>query len=173
MKCGSRKAVLDCPIHRPSENALVIVVHPEDEAAVDHDPELVKAVGDCGVVTPQVLPFVAPDEIAWRKRLETHEETPQPHLGSALDDVTPENRINSRSSLKEALHSAHPVKQGCGKTGIAKEVIVEKVEMASWQSIDFGKCIIDLLRVKRTATLEKGILVAEVTVLRTAARHHD
>src|SRR5215475_12419862 len=45
--------------------------------------------------------------------------------------------------------------------------------MPARQSIDFGECIVDTLRVERPSTLEEGVLVAEVAVLRTPACNHD
>ena len=37
-----RQTVLDSPFDRPLEDRLVIVIHTEDEAAVDHDAEVVQ-----------------------------------------------------------------------------------------------------------------------------------
>ena len=45
--------------------------------------------------------------------------------------------------------------------------------MAAGQAFDFGERVVDALRVEAAAALEERILVAEVAVLRTAARDDD
>ena len=45
--------------------------------------------------------------------------------------------------------------------------------MASRQARDFGERIVHALCVERSTALEEGVLVAEVAMLRTPARHHD
>ena len=73
---------------------LVIVVHPEDEAAVDHDAEVVQTPGDGGVVAPEVLALVALDEIARGKRLEADEQAAQVQRLAARSTTSP-RRIES------------------------------------------------------------------------------
>src|SRR6266550_5372303 len=45
--------------------------------------------------------------------------------------------------------------------------------MASRQARDFGERIVHALRVERSTTLEEGVLVTKVAMLRAPARHHD
>src|SRR5882672_913275 len=45
--------------------------------------------------------------------------------------------------------------------------------MAAGQASDFGQRVIDPLRVEAAASLKERVLVAEVTMLRAAARYHD
>src|ERR1700722_2205200 len=52
-------------------------------------------------------------------------------------------------------------------------MIVQKVEMAAGQPLNLGEGILHSLRVEPAPTLKERILIAEVTMLRTAARHHD
>src|ERR1700752_4181838 len=56
---------------------------------------------------------------------------------------------------------------------VAEQMVIEKVEMAPGESIDFGECLVDALRVKSATALEECVLVAEVAVLRTAAGDDD
>ena len=52
-------------------------------------------------------------------------------------------------------------------------MVVEKVEVASGESVDFGESVVHGLRVEAATTLEEGFLVAEVADVRTAARDDD
>src|SRR5260370_24706163 len=52
-------------------------------------------------------------------------------------------------------------------------MIVEEVEMTSGQPLDLGQRILHPLRVESPASLKEGILVAEVTMLRTPAGYDD
>jgi hypothetical protein len=56
---------------------------------------------------------------------------------------------------------------------LSQQVVVEEVEMPSGEPIDFGQRGIDALCVERSAALEEGVFVAEVTVLGAAARDDD
>lgn len=51
-------ALLDGPIHRAVEHVGTVVVHAEDEACVDHHPEVVEASNRRGVVAVEVLNLV-------------------------------------------------------------------------------------------------------------------
>src|SRR3954469_24629438 len=51
------------PLDRTVENARVVVVHPEHEAAVDHDAEVVQAADHRRVVAVDVLPLALVEEI--------------------------------------------------------------------------------------------------------------
>ena len=66
-----------------------------------------------------------------------------------------------------------PSKSAVGEAPIAEQVIVEEVEMAARQPIDLGERVVDALRVEGLAALEERVLVAEVAVLRAAARDDD
>src|SRR5262249_31584413 len=60
-----------------------------------------------------------------------------------------------------------------GEPAIAKQMVVEKIQMASGQTFDFGERRIDRLRIKSASAFEERFLVAEVTDVRAPARHHD
>src|SRR5262249_39128674 len=162
VKRRGRDPLLDRPIHRPPEHALVIVVHAEDEAAVDHDAEAVQPPRDGRIVTPEVLAFVASGEVGRRKRLEADEQTAQSRLGGALDDIVAEDRVDGGRALKKASHAAHAVEERGGKAAIAEEMIVEEVEVAARQPVDFSEGGVDTLRVEGASALEERVLVAEV-----------
>ena len=133
VKRRGRDAVLDRPIHGPPEHIGVVVVHAEDEAAVDHDAERVQPAGHGRVVPAEVLSLVALHQIAGRERLESDEDAAEPGLGRALDQIATKDRVHRRRTLEEPAHAAHAVEQRRREVRIAQQVIVEKVEMPSGQ----------------------------------------
>ena len=106
-----RNAVLDRPVHGPSKHIVVIVIHTEDEAAVDHDPQIVEPIRHGRVVTAQVLALVAADEIAGCEGLEPDEQAAKAGRRGPLDQIATEDRVDGRGPLKEPVHPAHAVKQ--------------------------------------------------------------
>ena len=66
-----------------------------------------------------------------------------------------------------------PCEQRLGEAAVAEQMIVEKIEMAARQPVDLGQRIVDALRVKAASTLKERILVAEIAMLRAAARDDD
>ena len=58
-----RDALLHGPVHRAPEHVLIVIVHPEDKAAIDHDAEIVQPFRDRRVVTAEILPLVAGLEV--------------------------------------------------------------------------------------------------------------
>ena len=106
--------VMPCSIAQSTvraEHVLVVLVHAEDEAAVDHDAEAVQPVGDGGVVAAEVLALVAAREIAGRERLEADEQAAQPGFGGALDQVAAQDRVDRRRALEQTAHAAHALEQ--------------------------------------------------------------
>src|SRR5262249_19026990 len=97
------------PLDGALEHALVVVIHPEDETAVDHDPEIVEAPGHRRIIASEILALAAAAEVVGRERLEPDEEAAQPGIGRALDQVAAEDRIHGRGALKETVHAGHPV----------------------------------------------------------------
>ena len=173
VKGGGRQALLDGPIHRAPEHVRVVVVHAEDEAAVDHDAEIVQPTGHGGVIASEVLPFVAAGEIAGGERFEAYKQTAQPRVGGPLDEIAAQNGIHCRRALKQAVHAAHAVEESAREALVAEQVIIEEVQMPAGQPGDLGQCIVHALGVEAAPALEKGILVAEVTVLGTPAGDHN
>jgi hypothetical protein len=110
VKCRGRDAVVDGPIHRPPEHVHVVVIHAEDEAAIDHDAEVMKSLRHGSVVAAEVLAFVAAGEVGRRQRLESHEDAAESGFRGSFDEVAAENRIHGRSALEEAIHPTHAVK---------------------------------------------------------------
>ena len=56
---------------------------------------------------------------------------------------------------------------------VAKEMVVQKIEMAARQTVDLSQRIVDGLGVKRGSTSEERFLVAEIADMGTSARHDD
>lgn len=165
--------MLDGPVHGPSKHVIVVVVHPEDEAAVDHDPQAMEPIGHGRIVAAQVLALVATDEIAGREGFEPDEEAAKAGGCGSLDQIAAKHGVDGRRSLEKPVHPAHPVEQRAAEALIAEQMIVEEIEMPPGQARDFRERVINTLRVERAAAGEEGILVAEVAVLRAPARDHD
>jgi hypothetical protein len=165
--------VLDGPIHRPPEYIRVVVIHAEDEAAVDHDAKVVQALRDDGIVAAEVLALVAAGQVGRRQRLEPDEDATESRLRRPLDEVAAKNRVDGRGALEETVHPAHAAKQRGGKLRVSQQVVVEKVEVASRQPIDLRQRVVHPLGIERPASVEERVLVAEVAVLRTSARDDD
>ena len=173
MKGGRGNPVVNGPVHRSLEHVFAVVVHAEHKAAVDHDAERMKAIGDGLVIPAQVLPLVAAFQVLRRQRFEADENAAQPGLRSALNQVAAQNGIHRGRALKHTPHAFHALKQRFRKTPVAQQMIVEKVEMAPRQALNLLERIVQTLRVKPASALKECILVAEVAMLRTAARDHD
>src|SRR4029077_12476873 len=71
-------ALADRPLDGAAEHALVVPVHAEDEAAVDHHPEAVQAADGLAVVTAQVLGLALRAQVLRVEGLEADEEAAQP-----------------------------------------------------------------------------------------------
>ena len=112
-------------------------------------------------------------EVAGRQRLEADEDAAQARGGRMFDQIAVQDRIDGRGALEEAAHAAHAVEQRRGEAAVAEQVIVEEVEMAARQPLDLGERVVDPLGVERAAAVEERVLVAEVAVLRAAARDDD
>ena len=79
--------VLDRPFDRALEHRAIVAVHPEDEAAVDHHAEVVKAANRGGVVAPQVLILPLLGQVGGVECLEPDEQTPQAGLDRLLEKI--------------------------------------------------------------------------------------
>ena len=66
-----------------------------------------------------------------------------------------------------------PSKRRAPEAAVAKQVVVEKIQVTPGQPRDLGERVVHALRVERSASGEERILVAEVAVLRAAARDDD
>jgi hypothetical protein len=86
---------------------------------------------------------------------------------------SPRRIDDGRRALEQTIHAAHAAEERRGEAAIAEQVVVEKVEMPARQPRDLRQRIVDALRVERSAAGEERVLVAEVTMLRAAARHDD
>src|SRR5215475_12010561 len=52
-------------------------------------------------------------------------------------------------------------------------MVVEEIEVATRQAVDFGESVVHLLRIKTATTLKERVLVAKVAMLGTATRDYD
>ena len=87
MKSRGRNAVLDGPIHGAMEDVFSVIIHTENEAAIDHDAERVQAIGDRFVVAAEVLALVAAFQVFRRERLEAYEDATQTGFCGTFDEI--------------------------------------------------------------------------------------
>ena len=173
VKRRGRDAMLDRPIHRPLEHIRTVVIHAEDEAAVDHDAEVVQPLRDGGIVAAEILALVAACQVRRRQRLESDKNASKSGLRGPLDEVAAKNGIHGRGPLKEPTHAAHAVEERACELRVAEKVVVQKVEVAARQPIDLRERVVHALGIEGPAAAEERVLVAEVAVLRTPASHDD
>ena len=96
-----------------------------------------------------------------------------PASAARSTSVAAQDGIDGGRALKQTSHAAHAVEERRCESAVAKQVIVEKVQVAPRQSVDLGERVVHALRVERSPTVEEGVLVAEVAMLRAAARDDD
>src|SRR5690606_22592454 len=107
------------------------------------------------------------------ERLEADKEAAQPGGYGFFQQPRLEDRLHRARGLPETAHPLHAVEERGGKASIAKEMVVEKVEVAAWQPFDLGQRCIDCLGVKALAPLKERLLIAKVAYMGTAARDDD
>ena len=173
MEGGRGDAVLDAPLHCSAEHVLVVVIKAEHEAAVDHDAQAMQSLDSCHIVLREILQLIARAQILWREGLEAEEDTAQPSLGSLLYQVALQHGGHRGSTLEDAPHAAHALKQFPREMRTAQQVVVEEIEVAAWQAVYLSQGLIDALHIERLALAIERILIAEVAVMRTAARHDE
>ena len=69
--------------------------------------------------------------------------------------------------------AAHALEQRAGKSPVAKQMIVQEVQMTSRQALDLGERGIDGLGIEGPPAFEERLLVTEVAHVRAAPRNHD
>jgi hypothetical protein len=131
--------VLDRPLDRPLEYRPVVGVHAEDEAAVDHDAQIVQTFDSRCVVAAHVLVFPLFGQVRRVERFESDKETSQPRFHGALEQVGREHGVHGPGGLPETSHPAHALEKRRGEAAIAEQVIVQKIEMAAGEPFDLGK----------------------------------
>jgi hypothetical protein len=172
VECSGLDALLDGPLHRAVEDGLIILVHAEDETRVHHHTKIVQPAHRFGVVLRAVLQLVLRAQVLRTQGFEADEQAAQPARRGLLDQAGMEYRSYRRAGLPQPPHAAHPLEERGREARIAKHVIIQEVEMAARQAFDLFERIRDQLRVERFASAEEGVLVAEVAVVRAAARDH-
>ena len=180
---------LSGPVHGAREDRRVVVVHAEDEGAVDHDAEVVQAA-DGGVVgrraggpaarpgvrrgrpaAGQVLRLAGAAQVHLVERLEADEQAAQPALHRLLEEAGAEDGLDRPGRLPQAAHPFEAVEERLGERRAAEEVVVEEVEVTAGEAVDLGERVVDRLHVERPAAAEERLLVAEVADVRAAAAH--
>src|ERR1700681_2408112 len=74
VKGSGGNAVRNGPIDCAPEYVFAVVVHAEDEAAIDHNSQRILPIGDRFVIAPEVLPLVAARQVAGSQRLKADED---------------------------------------------------------------------------------------------------
>ena len=168
---------LDAPAHGPldcvREDGRVVMIHAEDEGAVDHDAEVVQAA-DGGVVpgkAAEVLRFAGAAQVRLAQRLEPDEQAAQPALDRLLQEAGAQDGLHRPGRLPEAAHPLEAVEERCGERRTAEEVVIEEVEVTPREAVDLGERVVDRLHVEGLAAAEERLLVAEVAEVRAAAAH--
>ena len=115
-------ALLDRPLDRALEHRVVVAVHPEDEAPVDHHAKVVQAANGRGVVAAHVLVLPLLGEIRRVERLESDEEASQSrHPPPAREDRARARHSPSRQLARgvpcRACPRRAPTRSGDRRTG--------------------------------------------------------
>jgi hypothetical protein len=155
------------PLDRAVEDVRRVLVETEDEAAVDHHAERVRATHDSRVVAREVLRLAVLEQVRLVERLEAHEHAAHPRLGSALDQVAAQDGIDGACALEDTTNAPHAGEELAGEAPVAQEMVVQEVDVAPGQPFDLGERGVDFLRIERLAATVEGVLVAEVAVVGT------
>ena len=75
MECGGFDPLVDRPFDRSVENALIVVIHAEDEACIHHHTKLMQPSDGSRVIPVQVLIFVLLHQVRGTKRLKADKQT--------------------------------------------------------------------------------------------------
>jgi len=95
------------PIHGAPEYVFAIVIHAEDEAAVDHDSQRMQPVGNRFVIPPKVLSFVAARQVAGSQGLKAYEDAAQSGFCSLFNQVSAQNGVHGCRTLEQPPHPLH------------------------------------------------------------------
>jgi hypothetical protein len=166
-------ALADRPVDRALEDVGVVSVHPEHEAAVDHDTVIVEPPDGRIIVAVEILELALLAEIRGAQRLEPDEKAAQASGRGALEQAWTKHGLDRGGRLPHSAHSLHAIEQRRREPHVAEEMIVEKVEMSAGQSVDLGQRIIDGLGIESAPVREKRLLVAEIARVRAPARDDD
>src|SRR5260370_9927136 len=173
VKGGGSDAVGNGPIYGAPEYVFAIVVHAEDEAAVNHDAKRMQPVRNGFVIPSEVLPFVAAREVAGVQGLKADEDAAQSRFCSPFNQVPTQNGVHGCRTLEQPPHPFHAIKERLRKAAVPQKVVIQKIKVASGQPRNLSQGVIHPLRVAGAAALKKCVFVAKVAVLGTAARYHN
>ncbi len=173
MERRSLDPAADRPLHRSVEHVRTVVVHPEDEAGVDHHAGVVQAQNRLVVVAADVVRLPLVGERGLVQRLEADEEGPQSRTRGGLDQPRVQHGLDGSRRLPHAASPAHAGEQVAGEPLVRQQVVVEEVEVPSPQGIDLSQRAVDGHRVEGLPADVEGVLVAEVAGVRATAGDHE
>src|SRR5437016_4585739 len=116
---GGLYPLQDGPLHSPAEYS-VVIIHPEDKAAIDHYAHIVQPLHSIVVVIPEVLYFPLAAQIAHACSLKSHEEATQAASDRLLEQVRLQHRIDGSRSLHSLPMPRIPSKRADAKRGFPK-----------------------------------------------------
>ena len=166
--CG-RNSLIQRPVNGSLKHFRIITIQSENEAAVYHDAQIIQAADSLTVAQARIPEFPALTQTIRIQRLETDEQASKPGFCRAFNEIALQYGIHCGSPLKQTIHTPHAVEQTAGELLIAKEMVVQKVQMPAGQTFDFSQRIIHTLGVKGFASLEKGIFITKPAVMWTTA----
>jgi len=120
VKCGGFYALRDCPLHSTSEYSFIIIVHPEDKAAIDHHARIVQPPHRIILVIADILDLPLAAQIAKADGLKSDEEATQAASDCLLQQLRLQDGIDRTGGLPQPAHAAHSVEQSQCKAGVAK-----------------------------------------------------
>ena len=134
----------DRPVDRAVEDRGVVLVHAEDEAAVDHHAEVVQPAHGLPVVAVEVL------DLALRAQACRVRASRSRRRGCAGPPPRPSRAgagFRTDCTVPAACHRRPiprmPSKSAVGEARVAEEVVVEEVEVAARQALDLGERVVD------------------------------
>src|SRR5437667_4620759 len=109
MECGRLNALPHGPIDGACEDAFVVVIHAENEAAVDHHSQVMEPA-DCGVVIAiQVLPLVVIAKVGGADGLKAHEQAAEATCCGFFQEIWSQHRVHCSRRLPQSSHATHAV----------------------------------------------------------------
>jgi hypothetical protein len=148
MKRGGLYALGYGPIYGPAEDAFVIVIHPEYETAVDHHTQVTQPPYGLTVVVTEILHLPLALKITDVCRFESDKETAQPACDSLFQQTRLQHRIDSAGSLPQAAHTQHAFEERGSKRPVAKQMIVQEIQVSAGQAPYLCKSGVDRLRIE-------------------------
>ena len=84
------------------------------------------------IVTVNILLFVSLFQVVRIQAFKTNEDTSESCIRRFLDEVAPQNGVNGCGTLENMSYALHFTEKGSGKAAMAKEMVLNKIEMPTW-----------------------------------------